>query len=247
MKQSHSILGRLLEEISWEGNARHYREGGRGLENVLTAEVFLALDYLPRTRFLGSVIDALAGGNPQARAKLRDEAEAAEISILPGDVFLCEHPPKGESSLSVQPDGVIETNEVYALVEAKRIRRGSFQDEQLSREFVAAHQEARGRDPMLVLILPEPPPVPVRGNGRLSVKDEITRCLDRVLDRTNADLPASGELVESIDATVSWTTWDSIAKVVSTEAERFSSGDHSIDYSVQRLADSLLHAIRWHA
>ena len=30
MKTSPSTLGRLLEEISWEGNARHYRQGGRG-------------------------------------------------------------------------------------------------------------------------------------------------------------------------------------------------------------------------
>ena len=158
-----------------------------------------------------------------------------------------EHPPRGRSPLSVQPDGVIETTEVYALVEAKRIRRGSFQEEQLAREFVTAHQEARGRDPMLLLILPEPPPVPVKGNGRISVKDAITRCLGRVVERTEADLPAEVELVESIDSTVSWVTWDSIAKVVSAEAERFSSGDPSIDGTIQRLADSLLRAIRWHA
>lgn len=35
-----SVLGRLLEEISWEGSrVREYRDGGRGRENVLTAEV----------------------------------------------------------------------------------------------------------------------------------------------------------------------------------------------------------------
>ena len=44
-KVSPSAMGRLLEEISWEGNARKYRHGGRGLENVLTAEFFLALDF----------------------------------------------------------------------------------------------------------------------------------------------------------------------------------------------------------
>ena len=56
MKVSPSITGRLLEEISWEGNARRYRRGGQGRENVLTAEVFQILDFLPRDRFLGEVI-----------------------------------------------------------------------------------------------------------------------------------------------------------------------------------------------
>ena len=44
----------LLDELSWEGNAWKYREGGLGLENVLTAEVFQALDFLPREAFLGA-------------------------------------------------------------------------------------------------------------------------------------------------------------------------------------------------
>ena len=51
-----SAIDRLLDELSWEGNARKYRGGGRGLENVLTAEVFQALDFLPRDAFLGAVL-----------------------------------------------------------------------------------------------------------------------------------------------------------------------------------------------
>ena len=44
-----SVLGRLLEELSWAGNTiRNYREGGRGYENVLTAEALQGLDFLPR-------------------------------------------------------------------------------------------------------------------------------------------------------------------------------------------------------
>ena len=41
-----TIIGRLLEEISWEGKrVRLYRHGGRGMENVLTAEVMLPLRW----------------------------------------------------------------------------------------------------------------------------------------------------------------------------------------------------------
>lgn len=60
-----SVIGRLLEEISWEGaTVRKYRAGGRGLENVLTAEVLLPLSYLPRTAFLGPVLRTARGYGP---------------------------------------------------------------------------------------------------------------------------------------------------------------------------------------
>jgi hypothetical protein len=52
------VLGRLLEELSWVGNTiKDYREGGRGFENVLTAEVLQSLDFLPRQSFLGSIVE----------------------------------------------------------------------------------------------------------------------------------------------------------------------------------------------
>ncbi len=34
LMKNRNALGRLLEELSWESNARKYREGGRGLETV---------------------------------------------------------------------------------------------------------------------------------------------------------------------------------------------------------------------
>jgi hypothetical protein len=53
---NNSVLGRLFAEISWEGaRVREYRDGGRGRENVLTAEVLGALSYLPRSTFLAAV------------------------------------------------------------------------------------------------------------------------------------------------------------------------------------------------
>jgi len=66
-----SVLGRLLEELSWVGiTIRDYRNGGRGFENVLTAEVFQALEFLPRQSFFGTVIEA-SHGAAKARALLR--------------------------------------------------------------------------------------------------------------------------------------------------------------------------------
>ena len=44
-----SMIARLLEEISWE-KAVKYRRGGRGMENVLTAEVLIALTEIELAR-----------------------------------------------------------------------------------------------------------------------------------------------------------------------------------------------------
>jgi hypothetical protein len=78
----------LLEEISWEGpSVRGYRGGGRGRENVLTAEVLTALDFLPRTSFLGAILNN-AHGADTARAALAHEIEHAELEFLPNEIAL---------------------------------------------------------------------------------------------------------------------------------------------------------------
>ena len=79
-----SAIGRLLREISWEGKkTTQYRKGGLGHENVLTTEVFQALDFLPRRLFLGAVL-AEATGADSARQQLVAEIEDAELDLLPG-------------------------------------------------------------------------------------------------------------------------------------------------------------------
>jgi len=50
--RANSAIGSLLDEITWEGNARVYRGGGSGRENVLTTEVFWGRGLLPRRQFL---------------------------------------------------------------------------------------------------------------------------------------------------------------------------------------------------
>ena len=58
-----SVVGQLLEEISGEGNARRCQDGGRGKENVLTAEEFYPLDFLPRAVFLGRIVARAHGAD----------------------------------------------------------------------------------------------------------------------------------------------------------------------------------------
>ena len=142
-----SVLGRLLEELSWEGSSiRRYRHGGRGYENVLTAEVLLALDFLPRQAFLGAVLRA-AHGSETTLARIADEIEAAELTLLPEELKLRPSGASYQEQVVVQPDGMITSPHCVVMIEAKRIRKSKFQTEQLAREYIALMRDAAGRTP----------------------------------------------------------------------------------------------------
>lgn len=238
--QIPSIIGRLLEELSWTGRLiTNYRGGGRGYENVLSAEVLQALDFLPRGDFFGSIVEGLHDGNAETRAALRHGAEEANFLVLPGEMHL-----HGDAipKVEVQPDAIITTGEIYCLVEAKRIRSSQFQSRQLAREFVMAHRLAAGRRPMLLLIISNPPPVKVQKRGKISIREAIIAALPEVFD-LGTDLD---RWVGLIDETIFWITWDELASLIRTAAGPFDSGSQSVNASIKRLADSVLQSIQWH-
>ncbi len=76
------MIARLLEEISWE-KAVKYRRGGRGMENVLTAEVLVALDLLPRSHFFAAVVDCCSGA-----AGSRTRLTSVFHEVVAGGVWL---------------------------------------------------------------------------------------------------------------------------------------------------------------
>lgn len=237
---SGSTLNRLLMELSWAGpGIRAYRDGGSGFENVLTAEVLTALDFLPRTEFLGAVLRAAQGADG-ARKNLIDEVEQLNVIVLPDELSL-------SGSVGVQPDACLTSPGCYVLIEAKRIRRSSFQPEQLAREFVAVVQEARGRSPLLLLLLGEVPPVPVDRHGRLEIEQAIALHLDAVLDRVGASDLDRDALLERVPDTCAWITWHELAKTVADSEATFSSDNRSVAGTVKRLADSVAHAIERHS
>jgi len=234
-----STLGRLLQELSWVGsNIRAYRDGGLGFENVLTAEVLTVLDYLPRTAFLGAVI-AGATGAVEARRRVVDEIEQAELTLLPDELMITRH---DAGAVVVQPDGVLVSPSCYVLIEAKRIRRSAFQAEQLAREYAAVLQEAHGRTPLLLLLLGAPPPVSVAGEGRLSVEEAIARHLSKFTPP--AEVP---RLLDTVSNVVAWTTWDQLRQVVESQAAAFRCDDDSVAGSVARLSGAVTDAVRRHA
>jgi hypothetical protein len=246
MKAPPSAVGRLLHEISWEGNARKYRRGGPGLENVLTVEVFQALDFLPRSEFLGRIIRSAEGGSPATLKLLAEQVEELTFSLLPGDIYLASDPPKGKGRLYFQPDGILQSPLVCCMLEAKRIKRGAFQEEQLAREFLAVLQEAGDRSGLLFLVLPEPPPVAVRRCGRLALHEAVANWLPRVLERADGEFLPVDDLYSTIDSTLAYTTWRRVYEEVGGALREFSSPDPSVKRSISRLANSVLDAINWH-
>ncbi|GAB2966453.1 hypothetical protein [Saccharothrix stipae] len=241
-----SVLGRLLDEISWEGaNVRGYRDGGRGRENVLTAEVLTALDFLPRRAFLGAVLDN-AHGADRARHALSRESEDAEIVFLPDEVVLNPDGRSRGDRLIVQPDAVITTPAAHALVEAKKIGRSSFQPQQLAREYLAVTRQAGDRTPLLLLILGTPPPVLVTGHGRMPVHDAIAHHLPTVHALAHHPGPLD-ELIGRIPDVCAWTTWHDLTHTVTDQHARTTDADPSTAATIARLVTSITHAVARHS
>jgi hypothetical protein len=235
-----TIIGRLLEEISWEGKrVRLYRHGGRGMENVLTAEVLLPLSFLPRTQFLAEVLLAAHGAGDALR-RVAAQIEDSELSVLPQELKL---QPAGTV---VQPDALLETLGGYVLVEAKRIRSASFQPEQLAREFLAVLREAKARAPVLLLILGSPPPVTVKKQGLRDITEAIKDHLQEILDKTGDD-EHSDDLVKRIPQVVSWITWSELDAVVTRQLASMKIENPSLRGTVERLATALSAAIAIHS
>jgi hypothetical protein len=238
--ENNSFIGRLLEEVSWE-KATHYRGGGRRRENVLTAEVLLPLHYLPRDLFLGEVLRR-AHGADAARELVASEIEDARIRLLPGD----QSP---APDVVVQPDAELSTPSGYVLVEAKRMGRSSFQRDQLAKEFIAVKSTAGDRQPLLLLILGTPPPVSVRSRGLLAVDDAIAASLLELGHALASNESAPQGLRDEIRETVAWITWSEIEAVISAQQQLFRVHHEGsgLRATVERLAQSVVDAVRWHA
>jgi hypothetical protein len=244
-----SILGSLLREISWVGGkklAQDYRDGGLGIENVLTAEVLQGLDFLPRQHFLGAVISELRGDVLPLKQRLLAEVEQTSVSLLTDHFYLRPGEKSHDTKIDVQPDGLLVSPSVFGLIEAKPMKPSSFGPEQLAREFVIATREARDRMPLLVLILGEEPPVRVEGAGRQATREAILEQLEKVRGMTEGHPYSCTELRDMVDASVAWITWRRVSEVVDRQMRTFTTESPSVRASIQRLADAVTGAIDRH-
>lgn len=134
----------------------------------------------------------------------------------------------------------------YVLVEAKRIKKASFQREQLAREYLAVIRAAQTRHPVLLLILGSPPPVNVKKQGLRHITAAIEEHLPTVLSNTGADERVD-DLVKRIPEVVSWITWGELDTVVARQLPFMKIEDPSLRGTEERLAKAVSIAIAIHS
>lgn len=120
-------------------------------EDLLTADVFGAMKYLPREPYLAFVLKAIAERNPHAEEflaslpKILSRAEELKFSFWPS------YPtPQGIPGSMTEPDVELCSSDALLLFEAKL--HSPFGDNQILRELAVALEQANGREPFLVLV-----------------------------------------------------------------------------------------------
>jgi hypothetical protein len=245
-KQDHSVLTQLLQELSWEGrNIKAYREGGRGFENVLTAEALQAIDFLPRLQFLGNILRGAHAGDT-GRTILADEAEHCEIELLPGNFYLRPGRKSHSEGVAVQPDGIIKSPSVLCVIEAKRIKSNHFSADQLAREYFLVTRDCGNRRPLLLLILSKPPPCSWQAMAAMALLTPFGYALPKcTIKPTSIHRPWSN-LSAGIKENFAWITWGEMADIVKEQTKTFENQPGSIEKCVTRLSAAFLDAVRRH-
>jgi len=245
-----SAIGQLLKEISWEGKGvKSYRDGGLGRENVLTAEVFQALDFLPREDFFGEVVlkSHLIRETTQVADEVISEIDSAEFILLPGNYYLRPSENSHFTGIGVQPDVLVESEKSSILIEAKRIRSGSaFNKQQLAREFVLVTRESKQKKPFLLLVLKNEPPIKVSGAGIMEIREAILKDLKEVYEQTEGHHMEYEQLVDLIDTSVAWVTWDQINSIVKEQVRKYDV-EQPVNRTIQRLVESINESIERHS
>lgn len=242
-----SATGRLLQELSWAGSTINlYRNGGKGYENVLTVEALQGIDFLPRQPFMSEIIRSATGAK-SARLALLAEIEQTEVVLLPGNCYLKPSGGHHQLKLSVQPDAFVFSPSVHVLVEAKRIKASSFQPKQLAREFALLLRDAGEKTPLMLLLLGKEPPVAVKGEGRLSVRQSIERHLQEVLEQSD-ELPFGFDsAIALVDESICWITWQQLRTVLEDQLSSYKSFGESERNAISRTAQSVIDSIAWHS
>ncbi len=208
---------------------------------MLTAEVFSALDFLPREAFLGEIIRQSHGASTTTRDAVASESANATVTVLPGDI------PPADSDVDpetwrVQPDVLIDSPSAVAFVEAKRIKTSQFQEHQLLKTLAALNEFTGERDSLLLVVTSEPPPYRVERQGRLSIAESIEHSLSIVSDPDDRE-----RLRSAAETSICWTTWQDIAEIISTTAASIAPETGPAAATIERLACSVSDALHRHS
>lgn len=249
-EEHRSAFRALVHGMSWEGRTvvRKYRDGGKGVEEVLTAEVFQALQFLPRDPFIKQILEAVHSLDEEQPFSSHSEYKQADFLLSPAGRFaLRPDESSHQQQMDVQFDAMIRTEESAIFVEAKRIGRSSFQPEQPARTYLIALRESAPLVPKVLFILGAPPPVAVAKHGKLDIETAVKQTLEEVYAKTQHLRFSLSEAVDRIRGTVGWITWQEISGAVTLANKGFSNADPFVVEAVNRTSRFVSESVKWHS
>jgi len=203
-------------------------------EDLLTADVFGVLKYLPRRPYLAAVLETLAQRNPaspelqNALPQMRQGIQEWSFRFWPS-----YSTPYGLSDGRTEPDIQIADERSFLLFEAKL--GSAFGERQIERELAVAENEADGREFFLVLVTPgSKPPRFRRGNHRLPASD--------YLETVSKQADLCREVRDVLFANrhrVLWLSWEAIQKALNNAHRQHCSAGLPDDDTIRRAADML--------
>lgn len=245
-----SNLERFLDNVvSYQGKRNiMYRDGGIGIEDVLTLQFIQSLDFLPRSPFIKSIISSLNGEDKKTLRKLVSEINTlTNLTFFSPAVYLKDIPRGLVQGNWLRPDGVFETENFFAFIEAK-IPGGSFKEHQLVSEFIIVHREAENNNklPILLLILGEEPPININGQGNLPIQDAILNYYRTCCDRITHNAIPDNEIEEMINSTVFWITWGEIHDIFSKHLKDIKLSTEDSDQTNRRIIEFIINLFERH-
>jgi len=203
-------------------------------EDLLTADVFGVLKYLPRRPYLESVLETLAQRNRNSKEfqdalpHIRQNVQDLVFQFWPNYPTPC-----GLADGRTEPDVQIADDRTLLLFEAKL--GSGFGDRQLERELAVAACEANSREFFVVLVTPGSKP------PRFRYKTERLQATDYIAAvAATDDLPAEArDLLVANKDRVLWISWEAIKETLNGAHEQHRTFAGHQEESVQRAADML--------
>jgi len=184
-------------------------------EDLLTADVFGAIKYLPRVPYLESVLTEIANRNRGSIAYIKGLPKIiSEIHQLKFTFWPIFPTREGLTGSATEPDVEISGPGTLMLFESKL--HSAFGEQQVERELAVAMEQGKGKEFFLVLVTPSAslPRFPMDGKN-LPFIEYI-----QYMFKLPHDLEALGkELVANLDR-VLWISWQGIMSALESARKR---------------------------
>lgn len=247
MVVNYNLSETVLKTIFWEEKLfRAYQVGRISMERYLTQEVFRILDFLPRKHFLGEVIKSLNIKDDYTKSTLYSKVENNEFTLSPSIHYMRE-PFLLHKNLAVEPEKITESLFAYTMREAKRIKPNAYRKKQLVYKFSAVIKKPLEKNPLLLLILGNKPPVLMIGSKRKYIEEGIIDNLSIIHDLKNSNSLPVRELNRMVNKHLAWTTWEDIKNIIIRQYNTYETDNLSDKRYIRRMCDTLVQAIKWYS